>query len=116
MEKIANKIQAELKRAGKKQKDLAKFMGMHPAALSRLLSEETFNRESMIKISQFLGLDINFFNTESSLKSNHSSSKESTKNDNSEVDYLKEIIKVKDDLLKAKEELIATLKEKNKKT
>lgn len=116
--KIASQVQAELKRQEKKQKDLAEYMGISEAALSRLLAGDTLKQSYMSKISSFLGVDLSFFTFNSNLKSTGSdaSSKEVDKADKSpDVEYLKEIIKKQDQIIASKDELIQTLKEKLRK-
>lgn len=114
MERISQRIQAALISKGKKQKDLADYLGKSESALSRMLAGETFKPDIMIKISQFLGVDLNFFNRDTVLKSVKHDQHDLDKNDNDQVEYLKQIIATKDEVIKSKDDLIATLREKLK--
>lgn len=115
VEKVAQEIQALLKQKGLKQKDLAEHLGRSETSLSRLLKEETFKPDTMIKISQFLGVDLNFFNRDTNVKSVAPEPQEVYTKNRDDVEYLKAIIATKDEVIRSKDELIATLKEKLKK-
>lgn len=106
MQKFSQIIQAELKKKGLKQKDLAEYLNKSEAALSQMLANESFKPDIMIRISQFLGVDLNFFSRDVTSKS------VTQPEDQENVKFLKEIIKTKDEVIESQKELIATLKSK----
>lgn len=108
MQKFSQIIQAELKKKGLKQKDLAEHLNKSEAALSQMLANESFKPDIMIRISQFLGVDLNFFSSGVTSKS------VAKPEDQENVKFLKEIIRTKDEVIESQKELIATLKSKLK--
>lgn len=111
MENISNKIKSELQRQAKKQKELADFLNIKESSLSRMLTEQTFKRDIMVRIAEFLNVDISFFNRDSNIKS-HGATQEKGASGTEDVQLLKQIIETKDEVIRAKDEIIATLREK----
>ena len=78
MENISNKIKTELQRQAKKQKELADFLNIKESSLSRMLAEQTFKRDIMVRIAEFLNVDISFFNRDSIINSQSASQGKAT--------------------------------------
>jgi len=92
------------------QEQLAKKLNMSESNLSHMLSRGTTDPDIMKIIAQFLKFDVSLFNRDSQIKSPGAQMQPVEKDYQNQVEYLKEIIKAKDDLIRAKDELIANLK------
>lgn len=106
MEKISHKVQSELRNQGKKQKELAEHLGLSEGGLSQLLTRGTFNRDYMIKIAEFLKVDMSFFSKNSLPVSREPSAAYGSQSNEEMIRTLREIIESKDEVIRAKDDLI----------
>jgi len=104
VDKFSQIIQAELKKRGLKQKDLAKHLNKSESAFSQMLANETFNKDIMIRISQFFGVDLNFFSRD--IVSKAITPPSDSKEVNNNIKHLEEIIKARDETIKVLERII----------
>lgn len=113
MENFSNKIRKRLSEVGKSQRELAAYLGVSDYGLSKMISRGTFKSDNMLRIAKFLEVDINFFGLNYKEKSENVGLNEA-KESSTDVEYLKQVIATKDEVIRAKDEIIATLREKLK--
>lgn len=61
---IANRIKSLLSMAGKKQIELAAYMGISPQSLQNKFSRGSFSADDLIKIANFTGAELAFITGE----------------------------------------------------
>lgn len=61
---ITNRIKSLLSMAGKKQIELAAYMGISPQSLQNKFSRSSFSADDLIKISNFTGAELAFITGE----------------------------------------------------
>lgn len=114
MENLEERVEQRLREIEKTREELVKYVGVSAYGLTKMLRRGTFKTTYMTKIAQFLNVTMSFFGSEynSGSKNTDAGKPLPEAPTSTEVEHLKEMLKLKDELLKAKEELIATLKEK----
>lgn len=119
MKNLEGKVKERLDSVGKTQTELARELGMSYYGLSKMLKRGTFKTDYVTRMAKFLNVDINFFGLNSKEGSDNNTVQSGdggiTEDYETKVEYLKQVIATKDEVIKAKDELIDTLKEKLKK-
>lgn len=113
MASVKEKVAQRLREKGLKQSDLAEYLDVSDYGLSNMLKRGTFKSDYMIKIAKFLEVDMNFFGTNYKEGSENVGARAQDNPDDlqTKVEMLKELIATKDEVIKAKEELILELRE-----
>lgn len=104
-------IQSHLKKSGKTQEQLATELKKSPSAMSHLLQRGTNDKEIMNIIARFLNFDVSLFNADSQIRSKGSAFQQVDKDCEEQLEYMKELLKAKDDIIRSKDETIAALRQ-----
>lgn len=101
--------------AGYSLTSLAKEIGVSRFGLEKMIDRGTFKTPYMLKIAKLLNVDLNFFGNKADGASKLSVSKEPSEEYVTKIAYLERLVATKDEVIRAKDEIIATLKEKTDK-